>query len=137
MPLGGTLFTPRIFVSRAFRRWQRKANIPDSALVMAVAEMRAGLVDADLGGSVMKKRIAIPGSGKRGGARALVATHAGGRWFFLFGFLKNEQANISPTELVALGQWAIELLALNDQALEAACQAGELHEIDHPPTTQH
>ena len=41
------------------------------------------------------KRLALPGRGKRGGARTLVATNKGNRWFFLFGFEKNARANIT------------------------------------------
>lgn len=137
MPPGGTLPLPRIYVSRAFRRWQHRAGLADQALAVAVAEMRAGLIDADLAGGLVKKRMAVPGSGKRGGARVLVATDRGDRWFFLFGFLKNQKSNLDTTELAALGIWATELLALNDQAVDAAIQAGELNEIDHQPTTPH
>jgi hypothetical protein len=137
MPPGGTLSLPRIFVSRAFRRWQNRVGLADPALAIAVAEMRAGLVDADLGGGLVKKRMAVPGSGKRGGARVLVATHRGDRWFFLFGFLKNQKSNLDANELAALKSWATELFALNDQALAAASQAGVLHEIDRQPTTPH
>jgi DNA-binding transcriptional regulator YiaG len=36
--------------------------------------MAGGLIDADLGGHVVKKRVALPGQGKRGGARTIVAT---------------------------------------------------------------
>jgi hypothetical protein len=111
--------------------------LADSALAIAVAEIRAGLVDADLGGGLVKKRVAIPGHGKRSGARVLVATRRGDRWFFLYGFLKNEKSNLDIGELAALRNWATELLALNDQALAAASQAGVLHEIDHQPTTPH
>jgi hypothetical protein len=137
MPLGGTLPPIRIFASRAFRRWQSRVGLADSALAIAVAEIRAGLVDADLGGGLVKKRVAIPGHGKRSGARVLVATRRGDRWFFLYGFLKNEKSNLDIGELAALRNWATELLALNDQALAATSQAGVLHEIDHQPTTPH
>lgn len=106
-------------------------------LAIAVAEMRAGLIDADLGGDVVKKRVAMPGGGKRGGARVLVATNRGDRWFFLFGFLKSGQANITAAELVALQKWAAELLALDDQQLDAASNEGRLHEIDHELTNPH
>lgn len=137
MPPGGTLPLPRIFVSRAFRRWQRSCGIADQSLAVAVAEMRAGLVDADLGSGLVKKRIAIRGGGKRGGARVIVATRLVDRWFFLVGFMKSKQANLNPCELAALKYWAAELLALNDHQLDAAKYEGRLHEIDHQPTTPH
>ena len=137
MPLGGTLPPTRIFASRAFRRWQSRVGLADPALAIAVAEMRAGLVDADLGGGLVKKRVAIPGHGKRGGARVLVATRRGDRWFFERRGATENQSNLDTGELAALRHWATELLALNDQALAAASQAGVLHEIDHQPTTPH
>ena len=83
----------------------------DSALCSAVEEMRQGLIDADLGGSVVKKRVGLAGRGKRGGARTLVATNQGNRWFFVYGFEKNDRANISDDELEGLQEIAEQLLA--------------------------
>jgi hypothetical protein len=37
--------------------------------------MANGLIDADLGGGIVKKRIALPGQGKRGSTRTLLATN--------------------------------------------------------------
>jgi hypothetical protein len=92
----------RTFKTRSFSRWRRKTELTDCTLCLAVEEMSRGLIDADLGGSVIKKRIALGGRGKSGGARTLVATNKGNRWFFVFGFEKNERANISDEELEAL-----------------------------------
>lgn len=137
MPPGGTLSLPRIFTSRAFRRWQHKAGLSDRILAFAVAEMRAGLIDADLGSGLVKKRVAVPGGGKRGGARVIVATNRDDRWFFLFGFLKSGQATVSVAELAALRSWAAELLVLNDPQLDATEHEGRIHEIDSSPTNPH
>ena len=73
----------------------RKTELSDEALCSAVDEMAQGLIDADLGGGVVKKRVGLSGRGKRGGARTLVATNKGNRWFFVYGFEKNDRANIS------------------------------------------
>ena len=67
----------RVFKTRFFSRWMRKTELTDSALCDAVAEMAQGLIDAGLGGGVVKKRIGLAGCGKRSGARTLVATN---RW---------------------------------------------------------
>jgi hypothetical protein len=91
-----------VFKIRHFSRWMRKTELADVALCQAVEEMVAGLIDADLGGGLVKKRVGLGGRGKRGGARMLLATNKGDRWFFLFGFEKNERANISGEELEAL-----------------------------------
>lgn len=105
--------------------------MPDAVLCTAVAEMVAGLVDADLGGGVYKKRIAMPGRGKSGGARVLVGTNRGTRWFFLFGFEKNERSTIDDRELLSLQKAAAVFLAMNSNHLERAIEAGELTEICH------
>lgn len=91
------------------------------------------MVDANLGGSIVKKRIAIAGRGKRGGVRTIVATNFGSNWFFLYGFEKNVRANITDAELDALKEIATDLLALNDGALTHAVAQGKLLEIyyDH------
>ena len=98
----------RVFKTRHFNRWMRKAWISDDALCQAVDEMTRGLIDADLGGGLVKKRVGLPGRGKRGGARTLVATNKDNRWFFVFGFEKNERANISDDELEALQDLAAD-----------------------------
>jgi len=54
--------------------WGRKVGIGDEVLCAAVEEMIQGLIDADLGGRVFKKRVPVPGRGKRGGARTIVGS---------------------------------------------------------------
>jgi hypothetical protein len=44
----------RVFKTRYFNRWMRKTELTDQALCEAVAEMSRGLIDADLGGGVVK-----------------------------------------------------------------------------------
>lgn len=121
----------RVFKTRYFNRWMRKTALSDVLLCKAVAEMAAGLIDADLGKGVLKKRIALPGRGKSGGARTLVATNRGERWFFVFGFEKNERANIEATELDALQDIAADLLARTVPQLDEAIIDGALLEICH------
>ena len=119
----------RVFKTRSFARWLKKSELTDGALCAAVEEMVRGLVDADLGGDVLKKRVALPGRGKRSGARTLVATRRADRWFFVFGFEKNERANVNATELEALQTLAGELLALSNAQLDIAVTDGTLQEI--------
>ena len=121
----------RVFKTRQFAKWMRKIDLTDDALCLAVSEMVSGLVDADLGGDVLKKRVALPGRGKRGGIRTLVATRRASCWFFVFGFEKNEKANVSRTELEALQWLAEQLLGLTGPQLEGALQDGSLQEICH------
>jgi len=93
--------------------------------------MHNGLVDADLGGGVVKKRVGLPGRGKRGSTRTLIATNKEDRWFFVFGFEKNDRATVSPAELVALQAIAHELLARTPIQLNQAVTDGVLQEIVH------
>lgn len=86
----------RIFKTRSFNRWLRKSGLSDEVLHQAVEEMERGLIDADLGGHVIKKRIALPGRGKRGSTRTLIGTNFKDRWFFLYGF-KKTSATTSTT----------------------------------------
>ena len=118
------------YKTRWFDRWARKQGLTTSSLCSAVWEMRAGLYDADLGGGLVKKRIARPGQGKSGGFRTLVATNKGTRWVFVFGFPKNERSNIDKDEEDALKNLAAHLLSLTAQALDKAQRAGELIEVD-------
>ncbi|MDQ5921262.1 MAG: hypothetical protein QG673_1320 [Pseudomonadota bacterium] len=83
-------------------KWQKKSSIKDTALIEALHEIEQGLVDADLGSGLFKKRIARPGFGKRSGFRTLIATNLNNRWIFIFGFAKNEKDNVDSAELLAL-----------------------------------
>jgi hypothetical protein len=121
----------RVFKTRSFARWAAKANLVDATLCAAVEEMSSGLIDADLGGGVVKKRIAIPGRGKRGGARTLLATNRASRWFFMFGFEKNERDNIDMRELEALQSLAKNYLSLNSSQLTEAVSVNVFQEICH------
>ena len=121
----------RVFKTRYFSRWFRKIELSDVALCHAVEKMGQGLIDANLGGGVVKKRLALPGRGKRGGARTLVATNKGDRWFFLFGFEKNERANITAEELESLRIITRQLLGMTSEQLDEAVRDGSLQEICH------
>jgi hypothetical protein len=120
----------KIDETRWFARWARKEGIADAALCDAVRQMRAGLVDADFGGGLLKKRVARAGRGKSGGFRTLIATNKADRWIFVYGFPKNERSNIDPTEEAALKKLAAHLLSLSAQGIAKARSAGELTEVD-------
>lgn len=118
----------RIFKTKWFHRWAGKEGLSETVLRAAAVELEQGLADA-LGGYVYKKRIALPGRGKRGGARTLVAYRSGEAVFFMYGFPKNERANIENDELKALRLLAKELLGYSDEGLAKAVKAGELIEV--------
>jgi len=102
----------RIFKNKAFIRFAKKAGIGDAALCAAIRDAERGLMAADLGGGVIKQRIARHGQGKSGGFRTLIVFRAGTRAFFVHGFAKNEKDNIEREDLAALKRLAAEMLAL-------------------------
>ena len=89
----------RIHKVRGFARFQRRELIADSALIVAIGRANDGLVDADLGGGLLKQRIARPGQGKSGGYRTVIAFRRGDLAIFLFGFAKSDSDNIDGDEL--------------------------------------
>lgn len=119
----------RIFRNKSFTRFARKARITDAELREAVANVQRGLISADLGGGVIKQRIARTGGGKSGGFRVMILVKLGERAFFVHGFARNERDNIRDDELIALRKLAGELLNYDDAALAEALVAGVLTEV--------
>lgn len=119
----------RVFKTKYFHRWMRKTELTDQSLCQAVSEMQAGLIDAELGGGVLKKRVALPGRGKSGGTRTLIATNKGDRWFFVFGFEKATRSNIGIEDEAALKMLASDLLKLSSAALDQQVKSKALWEI--------
>jgi hypothetical protein len=120
----------RFLKRRVFARWQAREKLSDAALCKAVKEMECGLVEADLGGFLYKKRVARPGGGgKRAGYRTLLSARIGSRYVFLHGFPKSEIANITQDEKKALQFAGKVFLDLNAEALSKALQAGVLLEV--------
>lgn len=119
----------QVFKNRAFNKWAAKEGLSDGALLCAVEEITQGLVDADQGGQVFKKRVAVAGRGKSGGVRTLLAYRAGNRAFFVYGFAKNTRANISDKELKALKLYADILLNYSRAELIKAVKHGVLTEV--------
>lgn len=118
-----------VFKTKLFQGWQKKEDIPDESLCAAVAEMSRGLIDANLGGGLVKKRVARPGAGKSSGFRTLLATNKNDRWFFVYGFAKNERDNIENREVQALKRLAAVLLGMDVNAINQLLADKELKEI--------
>ena len=119
----------RAFKTRTFRRWAEKTGVSDTALLEAVAQIEGGLIDADLGGNIFKQRVALPGRGKSGSTRTLIATRFAGVLFFIFGFEKSERDNISTKELQLYQRFARELLGLTSDQLATALTRQVLMEV--------
>lgn len=112
-----------------FARWLAGEKLPDDALCKAVKEMENGLIDADLGGFLYKKRVARPGGGKSGGYRTVLSARIGDRYVFLQGFAKKDKANITQDEKKALQFAGKVFLDLSPAELTKALQAGVLLEV--------
>ena len=124
----------RVYKIKGFARFQRRECITDKSLAETVLGADRGLIDADLGGGLIKQRVARPGQGKSGGFRTLIAYRRGERAVLLFGFAKNERANIDDDELDEWRQVGRTYLELDDKGVEAAIAANELTELSHDET---
>lgn len=121
----------RLFKLKAFARFQRREGIADTALSKAIGGVEKGIIDADLGGGLIKQRVARPGQGKRGGFRTIIAYRRGNRAIFLFGFAKSERENLNHDELAQWQRIGRAYLGLDDEGLEAAIAADELMEVSY------
>ena len=121
----------RVFKTKWFARFARKEHIDDSVLEMAVREVEKGLHDGDLGRGLIKKRVARPGEGKRGGYRTIIVYRTHVRSVFVYGFPKSARANLSPLELDVYRKLAQIFLAFGDADMEKALKEGEVEEVSY------
>jgi hypothetical protein len=121
----------RVFKLKVFTRFQRAEGMRDKALWRAVQEAEMGLIDADLGGGLIKQRVARPGKGKRGGYRAIIAYRVRDRSVFLYGFAKNAKSDLKPDERASLAKIGARWLRASNAEIEAAIVDDELREIDY------
>jgi hypothetical protein len=119
----------RVFRTKSFSRFAKKARITDEDLCRAVEDAERGLIDADLGGGVIKQRIARRGGGKSGGFRTIVLYRSATRSIFVYGFAKNQMDNIRADDLVAFRELAIELLGYDDVEIQDSVAGGTLVEL--------
>jgi hypothetical protein len=120
----------RIFKTKALARFTKREAIGDQSLAAAIEAARRGLIDADLGGGLIKQRVARPGQGKRGGFRMLIG-FSSNRAVFLFGFAKNERDNIDDKQLMTLREIVALWLAADDRKIAQALKDGILIEVKH------
>ena len=119
----------RVFKNNRFDRFARKQGIPDNVLLDAVKRAESGQIDADLGGGVIKQRIARAGEGKRGGYRTLILYRNAERAFFVYGFAKNDMGNIKSDEKEALRKLASIVLNLTDDVLGELVKQSDYKEV--------
>lgn len=119
----------RIFKNQWVTKFAKKHKISDSELLEAVERADNGLIDADLGGGVIKQRIARQGQGRSGGYRSLIFFKRGERAFFMTAFAKNDRENITDKELAELKKAAAIILAMTETDIEQAKSNGTFTEI--------
>jgi hypothetical protein len=120
----------RVFVTKVFRRFQRKEKIDDEALCEAIARAESGLVDAELGRGLIKQRVARKGQGWSGGFRTIVAYRIGSRAVFIFGFSKSGQDNIPERDEREMAITGAYILGLNEKLMATLVDGGELVELE-------
>jgi len=120
----------RIFKTKWLVRFARREQVTDDGLKEAIARAARGIVEADLGGGIIKQRVARLGQGRSGGHRMLIAYRAGERAVFLYGFAKSERENIGPDELATLREIGAAWLAANAGEIAQALQENALQEVD-------
>jgi hypothetical protein len=119
----------RVFKNAWFGRFARKENISAQALWEAVDRAEKGLVDADLGGGVIKQRIARPGESKSKGYRSVVLYRKGDKAFFVYGFPKSDLGNIRDDEQEQFKKAAKSILALSDVQIRQLIENGQFEEV--------
>lgn len=121
----------RVFKVRSVARFARRERIGDGDLIEAIGRAERGIVDADLGGGLIKQRVARPGQGRSGGFRVLVAFRLRDRAVFLYGFAKNERDNIDPDELADLRELAESWLTASVEQIGRSLVDGSLQEVEY------
>ena len=119
----------RIFKNQWITKFAKKHKISDSELIEAVERADKGVIDADLGGGVIKQRIARQGQDRSGGYRSLIFFRRGERAFFMTAFAKNDRENITNKELAELKKAAAIILAMTETDIEQAKANGTFTEI--------
>ncbi len=119
-----------VFKTRWFVRFARQHGIDDAVLCVAIADAQKGLVDADLGGGVIKQRIARPNEGKSGGFRSIILFRLGDKAVFVYGFPKSARGNIRKDELRGFKDLADVMLGYDDAAVAEALKSGVLTEVN-------
>lgn len=121
----------RVFKTKWFTRFAKRAGLDDEALENAIERAEKGIIDADLGGNVIKLRISRPGQGRSKGYRTIIAYKYRHRAIFLYGFAKNERDNVDVDELETLKEIATEWLKANDKKIISSLDEGLLYEVNY------
>jgi len=105
-------------------KWAKKNRIVDDNLIVAIENLGNNLSSSNLGGGLFKVRVASQGGGKSGGFRTLIVYKKEDRAVVVYGFAKNEQDNLSKSELLAFKKLSKDILSQSHQDLEMAIKKG-------------
>ncbi len=119
----------RVYKTKWLGRFARRERITDASLLEAIERAERGIIDADLGGGLIKQRVARPGQGRSGGYRMIVVYRTKDRAVFLYGFAKSERENIEAADLEDLRLVAADFLAADDEGFERITAQQDLQEI--------
>lgn len=119
----------RIFLTKPMARFVRHENLKAAGVLDAVERAERGQIDADLGGGLIKQRIARKGKGRSGGYRTIIAYRRAGRAVFLHGFAKSERENIEPHELIELRKIGSNWLNATDEVIAESLAQKLLEEV--------
>ncbi len=114
------IFCMEIYKNAWFKKFARKQKITNSVLKRTIEDIENGMIDVDLGGNVIKQRIARPNQGKSGGYRTIIIFKKGDKSFFVYGFAKSQRNNIEEDELKVFKEMAKTILSLSDKEIEKA-----------------
>tara|TARA_R110000868_G_scaffold31675_4_gene116042 strand:+ start:59 stop:439 length:381 start_codon:yes stop_codon:yes gene_type:complete len=121
----------RVIKTREFAKWAEKEGLLDESLMKAINEIEVGLIDANLGGNLLKKRVSLGAKGKSSGLRTIIAYKSKDKYFFIYGYKKNKRSNISKIELKALKKLGDFLIFMTNKDIIKAILAKELRELKH------
>ena len=119
----------RIFITKSFSRWAKKNKLVIQQLRSAANEIAKGTFDANLGGGVIKKRVATKGRGKSASVRTIVAFKRGNHCFFIYGFEKSERKNITDKEEKVFKIVAKELFEFSNHDIKKRLEQRSLYEV--------
>ena len=118
-----------IYKNKRFDEWANEIGLNDAVITKAISETESGNHDGHLAAHLYKKRVPLPGRGKRGGARTIIALKKDDKAFLIYGFAKNKKENISQQELEALKTLARDFLNLEDETIKRLLQKKDLVEV--------
>jgi len=119
----------KVYKLLVFSKFVKRQKISDMDLKKAIEDAEKGIIGADLGGNVIKQRIARPKQGKSAGYRTIIIFKKGDKAFFVHGFAKSDSDNITKKEEKFYKDAARIYLKLTDEQIEKAIKAGKFTEI--------